>query len=719
MNGLLFAGVGAATLLGIPLFVAVLLFTLVSFSAHAELNLTSENIIIAFQKLSEETGGDAVAAILLFTVAGFVLAGSGAPKRIVRLAEALLGWVHGGLAIVTVVTLAFFTTFTGASGITIIALGGLLFPLLLARGYPKDFSLGVITASGSIGLLFFPSLPVFYCATIFALNKSPEVTPDKLFVAALIPGMLMVGLVILYSYWVGRKHKLERTKFTFKEVLVAFRGAFFEATLPFWLLYAVVSGTFGFNDIALLTASYIIIVEVFIYRDVHPFKDLPNLVFNAAAVAGAIVIILMAVQASNEIMTQQQVPQKMVLWLREHVGDNQLLLLIGLNLLLLVVGCLMDIFSALACVLPLLVPLAQPIVMTNPETGVIIEYAALIDPFHLAVIFMANLELGYITPPVGMNLFISGLHFRQPILKVAKAVLPFLFIMLISVLAITYIKPLTSWLPSVVYGESLGEQLKPPAEVVEGVVISNVYMPPGETTCVFVLQHKESGKELQMKLKEGGAKEPQWSVTGPPEDTPAAAQTALSNARTVVEELVSGTPNTELLHVCEDLAGQQELKKEDAQLDYEEGHGVLVALGETKATGKLRVERGEDEDTEEKGVIIYLEGVKDLAPATYKVSLREGGQCGTDASGLGPVWNPTGATDTEEIKGNLEDFEVEEDDDELEGEFFVGAAVLATGGESADKTIIGRVLLLTRASEDDAVPGENIACIEIKAGEAP
>ncbi len=556
-----YVGVVAFILLGGPLFIGITLYALVSFPGSG---LQPENIIIGIRQLTHGAHGEAVAAILLFTVAGFLLAQSKAPKRIVRLAEAVLGWLHGGLAIVTIMTLAFFTTFTGASGITIIALGGLLLPLLLSRGYPKDFSLGVITASGSIGLLFFPSLPVFYCSTIFLVNEQTAVTPEKLFLAALLPGMLMVGLVTMYAYWVGRKHKIVRTRFTFKEVFDAFRGAIFEATLPLWLLYAVLSGNFGFNDIALLTASYLFVVEVIIYRDIHPFRDLPKIVYEAAAVAGAIVMILIAVNASNQVMTQDQVPDKLVGWLRENV-HSQILLLVGLNLLLLLVGCLMDIFSALACVLPLLVPLSMG---ADP----------LIDPLHLAVIFLANLELGYITPPVGMNLFISGLHFRRPILTVAKSVLPFLFIMLISVLTITYVRPLSTWLPNAVIKEHKTEAEKAEeanleqAEQIEDVDIEDLFVPgtnltdrvslknfkilaqdleTGETDCALVLVTKVGDTEVEHNLQILTSDDPptQFTETMDPA-LPSDAVEAFTAARAEIESRTQQLPGSDLLDHC-------------------------------------------------------------------------------------------------------------------------------------------------------------------------
>ena len=560
-----YLGVLAFILLGGPLFVGITLYALASFSP--ENNLTTDNIIIGVHKLFHGAHGEAVAAIVLFTVAGFLLAQSQAPKRIVRLAEAVLGWLHGGLAIVTIMTLAFFTTFTGASGITIIALGGLLLPLLLSRGYPKDFSLGVITASGSIGLLFFPSLPVFYCSTIFLVNKQSAVTPEKLFLAALIPGLLMVGLITLYAYVIGRKHKVERTRFTFAEVWSAFKGVFFEATLPLWLFYAVLSGSFGFNDIALLTAAYLFVVEVFIYRDIHPIRDLPKIVFESAAVAGAIVMILIAVNTSNEVMTQEQVPDRLVGWLRANV-ESEILLLVGLNILLLVVGCLMDIFSALACVLPLLVPMSMG---ADP----------LIDPLHLAVIFLANLELGYITPPVGMNLFISGLHFRRPILQVARSVVPFLVIMLISVLTITYVRPLSTWLPNTLIVEEKTEaEMKGEAELeqdeqhtaeidIDDVFVKDSEVIPGltlkgfkitttdpdaeEEDCALVLTTKVAGADVEFALQIDPTDDPPvtYQLINDPSLSPEALE-AIELAKTNLMKRTETVVGADLSTLCVD-----------------------------------------------------------------------------------------------------------------------------------------------------------------------
>jgi tripartite ATP-independent transporter DctM subunit len=457
MSALLFGGIGALALLGLPLFVVILFIALVQFPTA---DIPIADVFLEMEKLIHH---DVLGAIALFTVAGFILAESGAAKRIVRVTDAILGWAHGGLAIVTVITLAFFTTFTGASGVTIIALGGLLWPLLLKRKYPKKFSLGLITASGSIGLLFFPALPVFYCATVFGMGTSSgydimmggelirnyQVTPERLFLAALIPGILMVSLVVAYAMFTGWKHKVERTRVPISEVIAAFKGGFFEIMLPSLLLYLAVSGTVGFEDIALITVLYLFIVEVLIYKDIDIFKDLPRISTDSIQLVGAIVVILAAVTASNHFLTTTEVPQKLVGYLRENV-HNEIWMLVGLNILLLVVGCLMDIFSALAAVLPLLVPLAMVQVGADGmpmmgEDGT--PAGVLLHPLHLGVIFLANLELGFITPPVGMNLFISGLHFKQRVLYVARAVLPFLGIMAFSVLIITYYKPLSTALP--------------------------------------------------------------------------------------------------------------------------------------------------------------------------------------------------------------------------------------------------------------------------------
>ncbi len=420
---------GALALLGAPLFVVLFLVAALLYAAASPpIDLASNFVVMA--ELMEKPY---LLPIPLFTLAGFLLAESQAPRRLVRVADALMGWLPGGLAIVAVATLAFFTTFTGASGVTIIALGGMLWPLLLARGYSERFSLGVITASGSIGLLFFPSLPVFLYATVVSLSTggATSITPEALFLAGLIPGLLMVGLLALYAMHTGVRLKIPRHKTSAREVALALRGAFFEVTLPVWILLLLSTGTIGLLDIATVTVGYVFVVTAFVHRDLHVTRDIPRVIASAMALVGAIVVILAIILGLNNFLIDQEIPQRILAFLKTHI-ETKWGMLLALNVFLLVVGCLMDIFSALVAVLPLVIPLAE---------------AYGIHPLHLGVVFLANLEVGYLTPPVGMNLFISSLHFGRPILQVARSVLPFMGLLVVALAILTYVEPLSTWLP--------------------------------------------------------------------------------------------------------------------------------------------------------------------------------------------------------------------------------------------------------------------------------
>lgn len=441
-----FVGLFALATLGAPLFVVMFLLTAYLYPS-ADIPLV--NTMVVVEDLYEKAY---LLPIPMFTLAGFVLAESRAPQRLVGFFEAGFGWLPGGLAVVTVVVLAFFTTFTGASGVTIIALGGLLMPLLAERKYPENFRLGLLTSSGSIGLLFFPSLPVFLCVTVVALSgqKGVNVTPDGLFLAGLIPGTLMVGALMGWSMWRGHRLKIPRVKLDLGKVARSLWEAKWEVFLPVFLLLLVSGGSISLNDVSVVTLAYIVFVEMVLHRDI-PWRQLPRIIADAMALVGAIVVILMVIVGLNNYLNDARIPEAILAALTD-VFDSKWGLLLALNLFLLAVGAMMDIFSALVSVLPLLIPLA-------------IEFD--IHPLHLCVIFLANLEVGYMTPPVGINLFISALHFKKSITNVAMSVLPFMLLLLVTLLLITYIEPLSTWLPRQ-FGEGV-EMVQQPKESQEGM----------------------------------------------------------------------------------------------------------------------------------------------------------------------------------------------------------------------------------------------------------
>jgi C4-dicarboxylate transporter, DctM subunit len=425
--------IGAAALLGTPLFIVLFALAMVLYPSVPDGGMS---IVSAFPDMDAFMTKEYLLPIPLFTAAGFILAESQAPHRIVRIAKAFMGWAPGGLAVVAVLTLAFFTAFTGASGVTIIALGGMLMPMMLKEGYSERFSLGLITSSGSIGLLFYPSLPVFLYVAVVATNSdgaSDAISYSGLFQAALIPGLILVGVLAFYAVSTGWFKKIERTPFSGREVWQAVREGWAELLLPAVAFLSYETGIASFEEVSTITLAYVFVVEVVIHRDIRIGKELGNIMTNALSLVGAIVIILIFIKAFYNYLNTVQLPKEILEFVKAHIDqEDTVLFLIALNIFLLIVGCVMDIFSALVAVVPLLIPLAE-------------HYG--IHPLHLGVIFLANLEVGYLTPPVGMNLFISGLHFKKPIMEVARSVIPFMGLLLLALVAITYIEPLSRWLP--------------------------------------------------------------------------------------------------------------------------------------------------------------------------------------------------------------------------------------------------------------------------------
>jgi C4-dicarboxylate transporter, DctM subunit len=361
-------------------------------------------------------------AIPLFTFAGYILSESGAPGRLVRLTNALLGWMPGGLAIVALIACAFFTAFTGASGVTIIALGALLFPALKQAGYGENFSLGLVTTSGSLGLLFAPSLPlILYGIVAQQMSVGRGVSIDNLFLAGIFPGLLMLVLLSGWSFWVNRHSQVPKVDFSSGHLKEALRESIWELPLPVIVLGGIYSGYFAVSEAAAVTALYVIVVEVFILREIS-LKKLPLIMRTSMLLVGGVLIILAVSLASTNYMIDAQVPAKLFAFVQEKV-TSPLSFLLLLNVFLLILGAVLDIFSALVLIVPLLLPIA-------------IQYG--VDPLHLGIIFLANMQLGYSTPPVGLNLFIASFRFDRPIMQIYIATLPFLVILFVSVLIITY-----------------------------------------------------------------------------------------------------------------------------------------------------------------------------------------------------------------------------------------------------------------------------------------
>jgi tripartite ATP-independent transporter DctM subunit len=407
---LVMIGVALAALLGTPLFVILGLLALIAFKAA---DISSSAVAIEMFRIAEEP---MLIAIPLFTFAGYLFAESRAPQRLVRLSNALMSWFPGGLGLVALVTCALFTAFTGASGVTIIAMGGLLLPALRQDRYPERFSLGLLTTSGSLGLLFPPSLPIILYAYVAAVSV------DQLFVAGLAPGMLLILMLAMYARHTAIRSGVRRKRIEWREAAKAIRGAAWEIPLPIIVLGGIYGGVLKIVEAAAITACYSLVVEVFIYRDI-PVKKLPEIVRESMVLVGGILIILASALGLTNYLVDAEVPMQILGWIQQYISSPITFLLV-LNVFLLIVGCLMDIFSAIIVVVPLIVPVAA-------------GYG--IDLVHLGVIFLTNLEIGYSTPPVGLNLFISSFRFRKPVFEVYRASLPFLAILLVALAIITYL----------------------------------------------------------------------------------------------------------------------------------------------------------------------------------------------------------------------------------------------------------------------------------------
>ena len=408
-------------LLGTPLFVIISALALLSFSS---VDIDLSVVVIEMSRLADTP---MLVSLPLFIFAGTLLSESRAPERMLRLSRVFLGWLPGGLAVVSLTVCALFTAFTGASGVTIFALGGLLLPALLKDGYRERFSMGLITSSGSLGLLFPPSLPLILYGVV------AETRIDHLFLAGILPGLLM--LLLLTVYVIGMNPvAVAKEPFSLGEAGRALREAAWEIPLPVLILGGIYGGFFVAGEAAAVTALYVLIVETFIYREIQP-KALIQIMSKSMMLFGGILIILAASMASTNYLLDQEVPMRLFAIIREYV-DSKYTFLLLLNLFLLIVGALLDIFSALILVVPLILPIA---------TG----YG--IDPVHLGIIFLTNLQIGYCTPPVGLNLFMASYRFERPVIELYRATLPFLALLLLTLAVITYF-PWLSLAPVAILG---------------------------------------------------------------------------------------------------------------------------------------------------------------------------------------------------------------------------------------------------------------------------
>ena len=414
-------GLVLMALLGAPLFAVVLAAAMLGFLA------TDVDLAVVAIEVYRITDTPLLVALPLFTFAGYLMAEARTSERLMDLTRSLFGWMPAGLAIVGFIACAIFTALTGASGVTIVALGALLVPMLTSSGYSERFSLGLVTTSGSLGLLIVPSLPlILYGIVAQQLEVGEAFTIQQLFLAGIGPVLLMIVALSVWTVW--RHGGAVRTPFTGAAVWRAVKAARWEMALPAVVLGGIYSGYFAISEAAAVTAVYVIIVEVFLYKEVQ-LKQLPGVIRESMVMVGSIILILGAALAFTNYLVDAEVPQTLFEFIRTHI-DDRVTFLILLNVMLLVLGALLDIFSAIIIMVPLILPIA-------------VGYG--IHPIHLGIIFLANLQIGYFTPPIGMNLFISSYRFKRPVLELYAACWPFMLVLMGTLLVITYVPALSLW----------------------------------------------------------------------------------------------------------------------------------------------------------------------------------------------------------------------------------------------------------------------------------
>ncbi len=412
--------------LGMPLFVVIASSALYGFS-RSDVDLS----VVAIE-IYRIVDTPILVAIPLFTLAGYVLGESKASERLVKVTDSLLGWMPGGLAIVSLFACAFFTALTGASGATIIALGAILYPAMKQAGYAEKFNLGLITSSGSLGLLFPPSIAlILYGVIAQQMDLGVPVAIDDLFLAGLLPGLLMLLMLTAFSVYSSTRPdaNIQRTAFSWRKLVTALREAVWELPLPFVLIGGIYTGYFAISEAAAVSVLYVLVVEVLILREV-PWRKLPDIMRDSMVVVGGVLVILGVSLASTNYLIDAEVPNKLFAMVREHI-DSKIMFLMLLNIFLFGLGMILDVFSALVIIVPLILPMA-------------VGYG--INPVHLGIVFLANMQIGYFTPPVGMNLFIASYRFHKPVTELYAATIPFMIILIVAVLIITYWPELSLYL---------------------------------------------------------------------------------------------------------------------------------------------------------------------------------------------------------------------------------------------------------------------------------
>jgi C4-dicarboxylate transporter, DctM subunit len=403
--------------MGAPLFTVIAAGGLL---ASNSADISPDILVIEMNRLASSPN---MIAIPLFTFAGVLMSSGGAPGRLVDFYRAAFGWMPGGLAIVTIGSCAFFTAYSGASGVTILALGGLLYPMLRGEGYREKFSLGLLTTSGSLGLLFPPSLAILIYGIVAGVSI------EDMFFAGVVPGTLLMIMLAIYSMLQGNKNNVVKHEFEFSTLLASIKGSIWDLMLPVGVVTGIFGGYVSIMEAAAVTAAYVILVEVYIYREIDLRTQFFGLLVETCVLFGSLLAILLVALGLTNLMIDAQLPMKLLDAIEDHVSSPLQFLLL-LNFFLLLVGAMMDIFSAIIVVVPLILPLAT-------------RYG--VDPVHLGIIFLANLEIGYSTPPVGINLFIASQRFGKTVVTLFKSTLPYLLIMFIWLLLVTYVPELSLW----------------------------------------------------------------------------------------------------------------------------------------------------------------------------------------------------------------------------------------------------------------------------------
>lgn len=411
--------------LGVPLFVVIGLITLGSFALFTSTPPDKWGFLVS-QKMVGILNKEALLAIPYFVLAGVLMTAGGISRKLIEFAGSLVGWIPGGLAVATVFACMIFAAISGSSPATVVAIGMVMFPALTRASYPEKFSLGLITSSGSLGILIPPSIPMIVYAVMV-----DGVSVGKLFIAGIVPGLLLGSLLMAYSIFEGARNRVETQPFEPMEVWRTFRAGFWGIMLPVLILGGIYSGATTVNEAAALSVVYALIVEVFIHREIA-FRDVPSLILRSMTEIGAILMIVALAAALANFLTLQQVPVLLTEKLQTHI-DSQVGFLLLTNVILLLTGCIMDIISAILILAPII-------------AGVGASYG--VDPVHLGIVFIVNLEIGYLTPPLGLNLFVATSIFDRPFLKVIGGTLPFMLLLLAGLLLITYIPEISLMLVS-------------------------------------------------------------------------------------------------------------------------------------------------------------------------------------------------------------------------------------------------------------------------------